>query len=255
MSIYFIETLKKQVHDFKDQLHDKENELQSYIRRKSDQEADFELVEKRRFEKLQNDLDTLTKEYRNLEVERANEREKHFEQFNRLEYNYKSRCEDNRKLKLRIEELEKDHNALKIEYEHKCDEYSVTEREYRKYQDQNRQLLLDNDELKTKTEEARVELKLLQEKTQKTSKAHQMSSEAWGREKKDLEIRIVKLLKTLESYKSEGTKEQLVEYKKKTNEYKRKVRAANETIAKLGMKLAHLGGEVYQEGEEEIAGF
>lgn len=59
---------------------------------------------------------------------------------------------------------------------------------------------------------------------------------------------MVKLLKTLENYKAEGTKEQLVEYKKKTNEYKRKVRTANETIAKLGRKLAVLGEAVVEEG-------
>lgn len=123
----------------------------------------------------------------------------------------------------------------------------MIEREYRKYQDQNRQLLVDNDDLKSKAEEARVELKLLQEKTQKAAKANQMSSDAWAREKKDLETRIVQLLKTLESYKSEGTKDQLIEYKKKTNEYKRKVRAANETIAKLGRKLAILGSEEFAE--------
>ena len=172
-------------------------------------------------------------------LERAAEREKHFEQFNRMEYNYKSRCEEVRKLKLKEEELK----SLNLKFDHKCDEYLVIEREYRKYQDQNRQLLVDNDELKTKAEDARVELKLLQEKVQKINKAHQMSSDASIREKKDLEIRIVKLLKTLESYKSEGTKEQLTEYKRKTNEYKQKVRAANETIAKMGRKLAILGSE------------
>lgn len=114
-----IETIRRQLNELKDELRDKENDLQSYIRRKADEDADFELVEKRRFEKLQTDLDALGKEYRVLEVERANDREKHFEQFNRLEYNYKSRCEENRKLKKKVEELEKDNTSLKLEYDHK----------------------------------------------------------------------------------------------------------------------------------------
>jgi len=54
-----------------------------------------------------------------------------------------------------------------MEHDHKTDEFLVIDREYKKYQDQNRQLLIDNDDLKSKTEEARVELKLLEEKTQK----------------------------------------------------------------------------------------
>ena len=102
---------------------------------------------------------------------------------------------------------------------------------------------MDNDELKNKTEEAKVEVKLLEERSQKTSKVQAMSSDAWNREKRDLETRIVKLLKALESYKNEGTKEQLNEYKRKTNEYKKKVRIANETIAKLSQKLAAFGDQ------------
>lgn len=110
--------------------------------------------------------------------------------------------------------------------------------------------MVENDELKTKAENAKVELQLLQEKVQKTAKAQQLGSDAWNREKKEMETKIVKLLKTLESYKSEGTRDQLIEYKKKTNEYKRKVREANETIAKLGRKLAILGAEHHEEEED-----
>jgi predicted nucleic acid-binding Zn-ribbon protein len=58
---------KKHINELKDMLKDKENELQSYIRRNSDQETHFELVERRRFEKMQTDLDTLGKEFRNVE--------------------------------------------------------------------------------------------------------------------------------------------------------------------------------------------
>lgn len=64
-----------------------------------------------------------------------------------------------------------------------------------------------------------------------------------------MENRIVQLLKTLETYKSEGTKDQLIEYKKKTNEYKRKVRTANDTIYKLSKKLALLGEAVIEDQE------
>ena len=70
-----------------------------------------------------------------------------------------------------------------------------------------------------------------------------------------MEHRIVQLLKTLETYKSEGTKEQLVEYKKKTNEYKRKVRTANETIYKLGKKLALLGEAINEDQENNHRNF
>lgn len=244
-----IETIRRQLNEVKDKIKDKEDELQSYLRRKSDEETNFELVERRRYEKLQSDLDTITKEYRILEVERANDKEKQHEQFNRLEYNYKSRCDENRKLTKQFEELQKDYKALKADYVSKCDEYDITEREYRKYQDQNRQLLIDSDELKNKTEEAKVELKLLEEKMQKNAKAQAMNNDAWTREKKDLELRIVQLLKTLESYKNEGTKDQLNECKRKTNEYKQKVRLANETIAKLTNKLMMLNEE-YNEDHE-----
>lgn len=241
------ENAKRQLTEVKDELRDKESELQSYIRRKADEDADFELVEKRRFEKMQNDLDTLSKQYKILEVERAQEREKHFEQFNRLEYNYKLKVEEIRKLTPQVEELKRDLKILQKTLEDKSDELNILDREYQKFQDQNRQLLVDKEEISTRMEDAKLELKLLQEKTDKSSKAHEMSSQAWLREKKDMELRIVQLIKTLESYKSEGTKDQLIEYKKKTNEYKRKVRAANETIAKLGRKLAILGSEHYQE--------
>ena len=54
-----------------------------------------------------------------------------------------------------------------MELDHKSEEYIVIDREYRKYQDQNRQLLVDNEDLKSKAEEARVGLKLLEEKTSK----------------------------------------------------------------------------------------
>lgn len=244
------ENLKRQLTEARDELRDKEGELQGYIRRKADEDTDFELVEKRRFEKMQNDLDNLSKQYKIMEVERAQEREKHFEQFNRLEYNYKLKVEEIRKMTPQLEELKRETKDYQRSVESKGEELGMLEREYQKYQDQNRQLLVDKEDINVKLEDARLELKLLQEKTQKNVKAQEMNGQAWGREKKDMELRIVKLIKTLESYKSEGTKDQLVEYKRKTNEYKRKVRAANDTIAKLGRKLAILGSEQYQEEVE-----
>ena len=95
------------MNELRDQIKDKETELQSYLRRKSNEETDFELIEKRRFEKIQSDLDSISKEYRVLEVERNSDREKHLEQFGRLEGNYNNRWEENRRLKKKIEELEK----------------------------------------------------------------------------------------------------------------------------------------------------
>lgn len=126
-----IETMRRQMNELKDQIKDKDDELQAYIRRRSQEDTDFELVEKHRFEKLQSDLDTLGREYRILETERANDREKHFEQFNRLEYNFKAKTEENRKLKRKLEEMEKEYNAMKIDLQHKTDEYGVIGREYK----------------------------------------------------------------------------------------------------------------------------
>lgn len=86
-----IEILKRQMNECRDKIKDKESEIQAYLRRKSNEETDFELIEKRRFEKIQSDLDSISKEYRVLEVERNNDREKHLEQFGRLETNYNNR--------------------------------------------------------------------------------------------------------------------------------------------------------------------
>lgn len=236
---------KRQIDDLKDQIRDKENELQSHLRKK----ADYELIEKTKLEKLQADHENIQKEYRILEVERANEREKHSEQFNRLEYNFKINTEENRKLKSKLQEFEKDLFTRNQELELKTDEFLAIERDYKKYQEQNRQLLIEKQDLQKLYDDTRLESKLEKEKNAKAGKAQDLASQAWVREKKDLEMRIAKLLKTLESYKSEGTKQQLIEYKKKTNEYKGKVRAANEAIAKLGRKLAILGAQDGIEGE------
>ena len=239
-----IESTRRLLEDARDHARDKENELQSHLRRR----ADFELVEKNRLEKLECDLRNLQKEYRIQEVEGAKEREKHSEQFNRLEYNYKSIMEENRKLKATLMNVEKDSAILNQQLDKKQDEFLVIEREYKKYQEQNRQFLVDKEELKKLYDDARLENQLTKDKNVKITKAHDMASQAWTREKKDLEKRITLLLRNLDSYKSEGTREQLIEYKKKTNEYKRKVRAANDTIAKLGNKLAILGApEEYEE--------
>ena len=239
-----IESTRRLLEDARDHARDKENELQSHLRRR----ADFELVEKNRLEKLECDLRNLQKEYRIQEVEGAKEREKHSEQFNRLEYNYKSIMEENRKLKATLMNVEKDSAILNQQLDKKQDEFLVIEREYKKYQEQNRQFLVDKEELKKLYDDARLENQLTKDKNVKITKAHDMASQAWTREKKDLEKRITILLRNLDSYKSEGTREQLIEYKKKTNEYKRKVRAANDTIAKLGNKLAILGApEEYEE--------
>jgi predicted nucleic acid-binding Zn-ribbon protein len=240
-----IETIQRQIVQAKDEMRDKENELQSHLRKK----GDFELIEKNRLEKLESDLENLQKEYRIQEVERANEREKHADQFNRIEYNYKSVCEENRKIKNKMIELEKEHFTVKQQYDQKCDEFNVIDREYRKYQDHNRQLLIDTEDLKKNYDNSRMQAKLEQEKNQKISKSHEMGSQAWLREKKDLEKRMMQLLKAVETLKSEGTRDQLIEYKKKTNEYKRKVRAANETIIKLGQKLASLGAMEYEDDD------
>ena len=86
---------------------------------RSEEETSFELVERRRFEKLQSDLELLKKEYQILQVERENDKERHSEQFNRLDYNYKNRNEENRKLRGQVEELQKDLNTLKIEFDNK----------------------------------------------------------------------------------------------------------------------------------------
>ncbi|CAI2364680.1 unnamed protein product [Moneuplotes crassus] len=239
-----IDSQKRQIDELKDQVRDRENELQSHLRKR----ADFELVEKNRLEKLTSDLENLQKEYRIQEVERANEREKHSEQFNRLEYNHKINTEENRKLRAQNQELEKDLFTRNKELEQKIDEFLSMERDYKKYQDQNRGLLIEKQDLQKLFDNSRLEAKLEKEKNTKAGKAQDLASQAWAREKKDMEMRISKLLKVLENYKSEGTKEQLIEYKKKTNEYKGKVRAANDAITKLGRKLAILGA---QEGLEE----
>jgi hypothetical protein len=52
-----------------------------------------------------------------------------------------------------------------------------------------------------------------------------------------MEKRMVKLIKTVESVKGAGGENMLVEYKKKVNEYKRKVKQANAVIEKLTNKL------------------
>ena len=240
-----IEATQKLLAQAKDEIRDKENELQGHLRKK----ADFELIEKNRLEQLESDLEHLQKEYRIQEVERANEREKHSDQFHRLEYSYKATTEENRKLKNKIAELEKDNSTLNQQYNKKCDEYIFMEREAKKHQDHNRQLLIDNEDLKKQYDDARLTAKLEKDKNAKNTKAHEMAAQNWGQEKAYMEKQMVKLMKTLESYKAEGTKEQLVEYKKKTNEYKRKVRQANESIVKLGKKLAILGAEQYDEHE------
>jgi chromosome segregation ATPase len=238
-----IETVHRLLMQAKDEMRDKENELQSHLRKK----ADFELVEKNRLEKLESDLENLQNEYRIQEVGRANEREKHSDQFNRLEYNFKSVTEENRKVKSKMIELEKEHFTTSQQYELKSDEFNVIDREYKKYQDHNRQLLIDKEDLKKSYDDSRLSAKLEKEKKEKVTKSHEMTSQAWLREKKDLEKRMMQLLKAVETLKSEGTRDQLVEYKKKTNEYKRKVRAANDTIVKLGKKLATIGVVEYDD--------
>ena len=243
-----IESSRRLIGELKDQIRDKENDLQSHLRKR----ADFELVDKHKLEKLQSDLEILQKEYRIQEVERANEREKHAEQFNRLEYNHKSILEENRKFKSKTNDLEKEVFTINQQYDKKTDEFVVIERQYKKYQDQNRNLLIEKEELKKAYDDSRLEAKLEKENNKKSEKANDMASQAWGREKKDMEKRMAQLLRALESYKSEGTKDQLIEYKKKANEYKHKVRAANEAIVKLGRKLAMLGAaENYEEGYED----
>lgn len=63
--------------------------------------------------------------------------------------------------------------------------------------------------------------------------------DGWEREKRDLEARLVNLIKVVEKYKSDPStsKEGANELKRKVNEYKQKVKLANLTIAKISQKL------------------
>jgi len=81
-----------------------------------------------------------------------------------------------------------------------------------------------------------VETKLADEKLRESEKKSNQLQDSWEREKKDLEARMVGLIKSVEKYQADPTtsREQVNEYKRKANEYKKKLAMMNQLVEKMG---------------------
>jgi chromosome segregation ATPase len=93
------------------------------------------------------------------------------------------KLEECAKLRKDLDDLRREFTECSQNYKEKCAEYEITERDYRRYQDQNRQFMIDSEDMKKSLEEVKIELKMCEEKLGKKEKDFVYNRDAWLREK------------------------------------------------------------------------
>ena len=137
---------------------------------------------------------------------------------------------------LQLQDFKEENSRLKAETTNNREALEATDKELRRLQDKHRDLLVDANDLKAEKDKYQVETKLADEKLRESEKKSNQLQDSWEREKKDLEARMVGLIKSVEKYQADPTtsREQVNEYKRKANEYKKKLAMMNQLVEKMG---------------------
>lgn len=147
---------------------------------------------------------------------------------------------EERKVNLgQLQDLKVENSTLRADSQQSREGLDAVEKEFRRLQDKHRELLVGTQELKEERDRFQVEARSAEEKLRIAEKQGNKTQDGWERERANLEARMAGLIKQVDKMRNDPTtsKEGVLRLKEKVNEYKRKVKLANQVIAKISQKV------------------
>ena len=227
-----IETLNRQINQLRDDLKSKDLESETMLRRKQEEERQRELHDKNDNLKLQQEIEYAKKQKLELESSLRIELQK-----------WRSEAEfSERKLKNTEDEL-KGAKAKISDLKQELDQQRKSQSNRQAYEDDMYSkekfgsVERDRDQLIRLKDQLEDELKVQTNEMQKFQFEYEDQVQHWKKEKGDLQMRLQELHMQNEKLRYDSH-EQIENFKGKYNEYKNKLKKANQNIATLTTRVA-----------------
>jgi chromosome segregation ATPase len=220
----------------KEELRLKDQEVDMIQRRFQDNEKERNLMELKEKSKLQKELETLEKNYIELEQNKKHENLTHNTEIERLQKEVATLKEEKAAMNSKINQMQLDLDKLQRNYESKCDRYDLLEKDFKQYQDGHRGMM--NEEFKLKKDSSEMGLKMKLDGEQKVSNEYNSEAKTWKEEKMGMQNSLHQLMAENDKLRMD-LNNKVGHYKHKYQDYKTKLKQANSNIQTLTTKVAH----------------
>eukprot|EP00347_Sterkiella_histriomuscorum_P013840 403363164 len=240
-----LDTFKRQVNELREELHQRELDLEQHFRRQVDEDKDKGIMERKEKTKLQKELEILEKNYIELEQRRKADVTIGQEEYEKLQRQHRVLTEERNIYLNKVQQLQADYDDLMKQYQGKTDELDMVDREYKKIQEKHREVMNSEYNLQTAKDHLETSVRVSQEELQRVHAEYEESVYRWKQERNDLHQKLSEFSKALDRAKDESIKSKL-----HSKQYKEKVKLANNTIKALGQKVAQY--ELERQAERDV---
>ena len=158
-----IDSFKRQLNEMREELHQREDELENSVRRQIEDDRDKGVHERKEKSKLQRELETIEKNYTELEHQRKKDVFSHSEEYEKLQKKHRVISEERNIYLQKLQQMQVDMDDVKNRLEQKQDEFELMEREYKKLQEKHRETLNSEYNLQTAKEHLEASMRVMQE--------------------------------------------------------------------------------------------
>ncbi|CDW73834.1 UNKNOWN [Stylonychia lemnae] len=240
-----MDSMNRQMNELREELHQRELDLDMYLRRQTDEERDKGIMERKEKSKLQRELEILEKNYTELEQQRKADIYAIQDDYEKLQKQHRVMTEERNIYLQKVQQVQTEFDDMRKTFDQKNDEFDMIEREYKKLQERHRETMNNEFNLQTAKDHLEMSVRVSQEELQKVNQEFEESVYRWKQERGELLNKLQEFQSVISRARDESAKSKL-----HSKQYKDKLRLANNTIRALSQKVAQY--ELERQAERDI---